>query len=120
MQVGVTHHDQISTINPATGKVIASYTATDIEQISQIVNNATRIGFENWKKKDILGRCDYIRNLAKILKKNKEQYAKIITEEMGKPLTQSRVMTDLNSWTVLIMIVSVHLQLDLLKHSPLR
>lgn len=97
MQVGVIH-DQISTINPATGKVIASYNTTDIEQISQIVNNATRIGFENWKKKDILERCDYIRNLAKILKKNKEQYSKIITEEMGKPLTQSYAEIDKCVW----------------------
>jgi acyl-CoA reductase-like NAD-dependent aldehyde dehydrogenase len=98
MQVGVIHHDQISTINPATGKVITSYNITDIEQISQIVNNARRIGFENWKKKDILGRCDYIRNLAKILKKNKEQYAKIITEEMGKPLAQSYAEIDKCVW----------------------
>jgi succinyl-CoA reductase len=97
MQVDVIH-DQISTINPATGKVIASYNTTDIEQISQIVNNATRIGFENWKKKDILERCDYIRNLAKILKKNKEQYSKIITEEMGKPLTQSYAEIDKCVW----------------------
>jgi succinyl-CoA reductase len=97
MQVDVIH-DQISTINPATGKVIASYNTTDIEQISQIVNNARRIGFENWKKKDILERCDYIRNLAKILKKNKEQYSKIITEEMGKPLTQSYAEIDKCVW----------------------
>ena len=33
-------------------------------------------------------------NLAKILKKNKEQYAKIIIEEMGKPLAQSYAEID--------------------------
>jgi hypothetical protein len=27
--------------------------------------------------------CDYIKSLAKILKNHKEQYARIITEEMG-------------------------------------
>jgi acyl-CoA reductase-like NAD-dependent aldehyde dehydrogenase len=69
MQVGITHN-QISTINPATGKVISSYNITDTEQISRIVNSARRIGFENRKRKDILERCGYIKNLAKILKNN--------------------------------------------------
>src|ERR671937_2399058 len=68
MQVGITHNNQITTINPATGKVISSYNITDTEQISRIVNSARRIGFENWKRKDILERCDYIKNLAKVLK----------------------------------------------------
>jgi acyl-CoA reductase-like NAD-dependent aldehyde dehydrogenase len=57
MQVGITHNNQISSINPATGKVISSYNITDTEQISRIVNSARRIGFENWKRKDILERC---------------------------------------------------------------
>jgi aldehyde dehydrogenase len=97
MQVGITHN-QIPTINPATGKVISSYNITDTEQISRIVNSARRIGFENWKRKEILERCDYIKNLAKILNNNKEQYAKIITEEMGKPLTQSYAEIDKCVW----------------------
>jgi succinyl-CoA reductase len=97
MQVGITHN-QIPTINPATGKVINSYDITDTEQIFRIVNSARRIGFENWKRKEILERCDYIKNLAKILKNNKEQYAKIITEEMGKPLTQSYAEIDKCVW----------------------
>jgi succinyl-CoA reductase len=97
MQVGITHN-QIPTINPATGKVINSYNITDTEQIFRIVNSARRIGFENWKRKEILERCDYIKNLAKILKNNKEQYAKIITEEMGKPLTQSYAEIDKCVW----------------------
>lgn len=97
MQLGITHN-QIPTINPATGKVINSYNITDTEQIFRIVNSARRIGFENWKRKEILERCDYIKNLAKILKNNKEQYAKIITEEMGKPLTQSYAEIDKCVW----------------------
>lgn len=81
-------HDKISTINPATGQIIKSYETTEIEQISRIVNNA-RTAFAKWKKKEIAERCDYIRNLAKILNKNKDQYSKVITQEMGKPIAQS-------------------------------
>src|SRR5919197_1631451 len=92
MQVDLIHN-QIQTISPATGKVIASYDITNTEQISKKVNDA-RASFEKWKKKDISERRDYIRSLAKIMKKNKHQYAKIITEEMGKPITQSYAEID--------------------------
>jgi len=74
---------KIQTVNPATGKVISSY---DI--IEHIAKNA-QITFEKWKKKEVLESCDYIRDLAKILTKNKDRYAKIVTEEMGKPITQA-------------------------------
>ena len=98
MQVSLSRN-QLSTINPATGKVISSYNITDSEQISHIVESVRRIGFErNWKRKDLFERCDYIKNLAKILKNHKEQYAKIITEEMGKPLSQSVAEIDKCIW----------------------
>jgi acyl-CoA reductase-like NAD-dependent aldehyde dehydrogenase len=82
------NNSEIQTINPATGKVISSYDIMSIDQIERIAQNA-RNAFEKWKKLEILERSDYIRNLAKILSKNKERYAKMITEEMGKPITQS-------------------------------
>lgn len=79
---------KIQTINPATGKVISSYDIMSIDQIERIAQNA-RNAFEKWRELEILERSDYIRNLAKILSKNKERYAKMITEEMGKPIAQS-------------------------------
>jgi succinate-semialdehyde dehydrogenase / glutarate-semialdehyde dehydrogenase len=79
-------HDEISTINPAIGQIIHSYETTDIEQISCIVSNA-RTAFAKWKKKDVVERCDYIRSLAKVLNKNRDRYSKIITQEMGKPIS---------------------------------
>jgi acyl-CoA reductase-like NAD-dependent aldehyde dehydrogenase len=87
MQTTVSH-DKITTINPATGNAISSYDLTSTQQISQIFADA-RSAFEKWRKKDILERCDYIRYLEKILKKNQDLYARNITQEMGKPITQS-------------------------------
>ena len=81
-------HEKISTINPATGQIIHSYKPTDTDEIPSIVNDA-RTAFAKWKKKDVLERCDYIRSLAKELNKNKDKYAMIITQEMGKPIAQS-------------------------------
>lgn len=90
-------HDKISTINPATGQVIRSYDTTDTRQISQMVGNA-RVALEKWKRKDTMERCDYVKILTEILDKNKDQFASIITQEMGKPLKQSRAEIEKCEW----------------------
>ena len=82
------NNGKIETINPTTGKVISSYDIMSLEQIVQIAKNAQN-AFEKWKKKEILERCDYIRDLARILSRNKDRYARMVTEEMGKPIAQS-------------------------------
>jgi acyl-CoA reductase-like NAD-dependent aldehyde dehydrogenase len=87
----------IETINPATGKVIGSYNNMSIEQINQKTKDA-RNSFEDWKKLDISERCTYMRRLGRVMKKNKEDYAKLITEEMGKPIRQSLAEIDKCAW----------------------
>jgi aldehyde dehydrogenase len=84
----MSNNDKIQTVNPTTGKAISSYDIMSIEQIEHIAKNAQN-SFHDWKKKEILERCDYIRDLAKILTKNKDRYAKTVTEEMGKPISQA-------------------------------
>jgi aldehyde dehydrogenase len=84
----MSNNGKIETINPTTGRVISSYESMSIDKIGLITKNAQN-AFEKWRKKEILERCDYIRDLAKILSRNKDRYARIVTEEMGKPITQS-------------------------------
>jgi len=74
--------------NPASEESFAEIAQGEKEDIDRAVE-AAQNAFEKWKKKEILERCDYIRDLAKILTKNKDRYAKIVTEEMGKPITQA-------------------------------
>ena len=87
----------IETINPATGKVIGSYNSMSIEEINQKTKNA-RNSFDDWKKLDISEQCTYMRRLGRVMKKNKEDYAKLITEEMGKPIRQSLAEIDKCAW----------------------
>ena len=87
----------IETINPSTGKVIATYNSMTSEEISQKTKKS-RIAFENWRKIDISERCTYMRRLGRVMKKNKEDYAKLITEEMGKPIRQSLAEIDKCAW----------------------
>jgi acyl-CoA reductase-like NAD-dependent aldehyde dehydrogenase len=87
----------IETINPSTGKVIATYNSMTSEEVSQKTKNS-RIAFEKWRKIDISERCTYMRRLGRVMKKNKEDYAKLITEEMGKPIRQSLAEIDKCAW----------------------
>lgn len=89
--------EQIETINPATGEVIKSYNIMETEEIKRITNNG-RSAFTRWKSVDLSERALYMRKLGRIMRKNKEQYAKVITEEMGKPIRQSVAEIEKCAW----------------------
>ena len=78
----------IKTINPSTGKVIATYDIMSSEEIHTRVHNA-KSAQRNWKNLDISERSAYIRSLGRVLRKNKNEYSQLITEEMGKPIRQA-------------------------------
>jgi acyl-CoA reductase-like NAD-dependent aldehyde dehydrogenase len=78
----------IKTINPSTGKVIATYDIMSSEEIHTRVHNA-KSAQKNWKNLDISERSAYIRSLGRVLRKNKNEYSQLITEEMGKPIRQA-------------------------------
>jgi acyl-CoA reductase-like NAD-dependent aldehyde dehydrogenase len=88
---------KIETINPATGKVIATYDNTAPEEVSKKVKDA-RAALGSWKKLDISERADYMRKLGRVMRKNREDYAKLITEEMGKPIRQSIAEIEKCAW----------------------
>jgi acyl-CoA reductase-like NAD-dependent aldehyde dehydrogenase len=89
--------NKIETINPATGKAIASYDNMSNEEIAQKVKSA-RAAFQKWSKLDISERTAYMRNLGRVMRKNKDEYATLITEEMGKPIRQSIAEIEKCAW----------------------
>ena len=88
---------QIQTVNPATGKTIASYPNSTPEQVSQLVKSG-REAFAKWKDVDLSERADYMRRLGRVMRKNREEYAKLVTEEMGKPVKQSLAEIEKCAW----------------------
>jgi len=89
--------DQVTTINPATGEEIDTYNVMHAEEIKRIANYG-RSAFAKWKSVDLSERALYMRKLGRIMRRNKEQYAKIITEEMGKPIRQSVAEIEKCAW----------------------
>src|SRR5215210_5249969 len=88
---------RIETINPATGKVIATYDIMSNDEIHKKVENA-HVAQKNWKSLDISERSTYIRALGRVMRKNKEQYARLVTEEMGKPIRQAIAEIEKCAW----------------------
>jgi len=88
---------KIETINPSSGKVIATYESMGPEDVIRKVK-AAREAFAKWKKLDLAERAEYMRRLGRIMRKNREEYAKLITEEMGKPIRQSLAEIEKCAW----------------------
>ena len=88
---------KIETINPSTGKVIAAYDNESSDQVSRKVK-AARDAFPKWKKLDLTERAEYMRRLGRVMRKNREEYARLVTEEMGKPIRQALAEIEKCAW----------------------
>ena len=83
----------IKTINPYNSKTIESYelhTPSELEEILKTADEA----FMTWKNKPISHRTKLLNDLAHNLENNKDDYAKLMTTEMGKPITESKAEID--------------------------
>jgi succinate-semialdehyde dehydrogenase/glutarate-semialdehyde dehydrogenase/succinyl-CoA reductase len=89
---------QITTVNPATGEDITTFSTMDKNQVFELVGKARR-AYPEWKK-DYEKRRSYIYNLVEYLKKNKINLAKVATSEMGKPLKESIGEVEKCAWAL--------------------
>lgn len=78
----------IQAINPATNEVIYSFENLSDEGL-QLKLKRSAEAFESWQYSEFDERKKLMRNLADKLEERKEELAKIITLEMGKPILQS-------------------------------
>ena len=73
--------------NPATGEIVERFdTATD-EQIGQVIDEA-QAAYLKWREKTIEERAAIVNKVADLFGERKEELAKIIAEEMGKPVPE--------------------------------
>ena len=88
----------ITTINPATEEVINTYEMMTEEQIKEKTKKAQN-AFTDWKK-DIQKRADHLHDFAQELRKSKEELAKLMTKEMGRPIKEARAEVDKCAWVM--------------------
>jgi len=78
---------EIYSVNPANGEQIKAYTAHSDEQISTKITQ-THKAWLSWKLTGFDERAKLLINMANILKHRKQELAKLMAMEMGKPLLQ--------------------------------
>lgn len=81
-------NNSIKTNNPFNNQSIKEYKLHSKEELKDILDTSNKT-FYKWKKTAIKERCRLLMNLAQIIEDDKEDLAKLMTLEMGKPITQS-------------------------------
>src|SRR3990172_13329920 len=87
----------IKSINPATEEIIDVYQEMNSKEIGKIISS-THSEYLKWKKTDFKLRSEKMKKAADVLRNKKEEFAKIMTLEMGKPIGQSRAEAEKCAW----------------------
>ena len=78
----------ISTVDPTSGAVLAEYPTFDDARVESAIASAHAAAV-SWAATPLPKRLDLLRALAETLRAGRDQYATLMTREMGKPITES-------------------------------
>jgi len=87
----------LSSINPANNILIKNYDEMTSPESADIISLADK-AFKNWKETSFIHRSELMKNAAKVLRENSEEYSVLMTIEMGKPIVQSRTEVEKCAW----------------------
>ena len=77
----------IQSINPATGEILETFSATSSSDLERMVARA-HAAFVKWRTEPFAARAELMRGAARSLRAGKAGYARTMALEMGKPLAQ--------------------------------
>ncbi|QLG44959.1 NAD-dependent succinate-semialdehyde dehydrogenase [Costertonia aggregata] len=78
----------ITTKNPFTAQLIREYKLHTEAEIEQILEKSN-VAFKLWKYEQIVHRTNLLQKVSELLIERKKEYSELMTQEMGKPITQS-------------------------------
>ncbi|MBN2012650.1 NAD-dependent succinate-semialdehyde dehydrogenase [candidate division KSB1 bacterium] len=84
-------------VNPATGETIASYNESTPQQVSEKIT-AAHLAFPEWRSMSVNDRSHLMKQAAKILRTNADEYAHLMTTEMGKTLREGKAEAEKCAW----------------------
>lgn len=86
-----------TSINPTTATLFATYPEIDLKQAFEQLTKSHE-AFKSWKNTAFSERASCLKKAAENLKKDKKAFAKLITEEMGKPILQAEAEIEKCAW----------------------
>jgi len=87
----------LQSINPATGEVIEEYDELNEREIDSRLSSAME-AFHQWRKSSFDHRSEKFRNIASLLRSQRDRWAEIMVREMGKPITEARSEVEKCAW----------------------
>src|SRR5688572_8992651 len=79
----------IRSVNPATGEQLATFEPDSDQSVDERLTTATKAQ-EAWRRTPVGERTELLRRIAKTLRDKSTDLALLISQEMGKPLTEAR------------------------------
>lgn len=87
----------MKSINPATQELIREYPDHNSEDVEEMLERSSR-AFRDFSKTSFDQRADMLNQAAAVLREKKEQWARLMTEEMGKPIKEARAEVEKCAW----------------------
>ncbi|WP_328471172.1 aldehyde dehydrogenase family protein [Actinoplanes sp. NBC_00393] len=88
---------EVVTRNPATGRELLRYPAHDDAAVAALLGEVSAAA-RSWADVELTDRLALLRAVGKLLTERRDEYAALITAEMGKPLAESLAEIDKCAW----------------------
>ena len=87
----------LRSVNPATGQTVHEYAEAGEQEVRAILSEAAR-ALAGWKTTAFGARAAHLRRAGQVLLARKEELARLMAMEMGKPLAQGRSEVEKCAW----------------------
>ena len=84
-------------INPATGELIREFPEHDEDEVRRRLERAEE-AFQSWRRFDFAERAGHLTAVADLLRERSADFARLMTEEMGKTLAAAESEVDKCAW----------------------
>lgn len=88
---------EFNSVNPYNGEQVGKYIGHTSDELDEALNRSSE-AFKTWHNKPISYRTGLIKKAGQVLRDNLEEYAQMITSEMGKPISESRAEVNKCAW----------------------
>jgi succinate-semialdehyde dehydrogenase/glutarate-semialdehyde dehydrogenase len=88
---------EFKSINPYNGQVVGQYTSLTPNELDEKLDNSGK-AFDSWRMVPLAERCRLLKKAGQVLRDNVEEYAQMISLEMGKPIKESRSEVNKCAW----------------------
>jgi succinate-semialdehyde dehydrogenase/glutarate-semialdehyde dehydrogenase len=87
----------IKAVNPTTGETLKKYDEMTPEEARSVIEKSHQ-AYPNWRRTSFTERASLMKKAARIIRDKSEYYARLMAEEMGKPIGSGRAEAEKCAW----------------------